>query len=130
MKYITLTLSLALATLLSTGVNAQDTPTPTPASVVSASAVDTNWPDPEKASWKGGSVPTLQALAAVRQGLSKDRVRSLIGVPHFNTGLWGVTRWDYLFDINGKACQYRVDFEDGLSKSMEWRTAECSALLS
>ena len=88
------------------------------------------WPDSEKASWTTGSVPTLQELAAVRPALSKDQVRALIGVPHFGEGFWGVTRWTYLFDINGRACQFRVDFEDGRSKDLAWRTAECAALLN
>lgn len=88
-----------------------------------------SWPDPGSSTAGTGTVPTLQALSALRPGITKQAVRTLMGTPHFSEGFFGVSEWNYLFDINGKACQFRVNFEQEKTKSFTWRTQECASLL-
>ena len=85
-----------------------------------------NWPEVGSATTKTGTTPTLQSLAALeRPGLSKQAVRQLVGSPHFSEGFFNVTRWNYLFNFNGKQCNMRIDFENGRSKVTQWQSTEC-----
>lgn len=66
-------------------------------------------------------------------GLTKDQIRSLLGNPHFNEGIFGNHQWNYMLDIRvpssvgGQAyvrCQLRVDYDNQIAKQLHWRGEE------
>lgn len=96
-----------------------------------------DFPSPESAKWTQGSYPNVADLRIVRNGIGRDHVRELIGVPHFNAGIFGTQDWDYLFHFHtGKTgqvmtCQYKVRFTDDRRVAGNyWKTPECAALVN
>lgn len=76
-------------------------------------------------------------LALITNGMTKLQVRTLLGVPHFGEGLFGVRRWNYLFNFytgNGNdfvTCQFQVRFDNDVRVSGSWiRYEECGAWLN
>lgn len=57
------------------------------------------FPDPGKASVKGGTFPAVADLRNVAPGMTKDQLYQMFGRPHFNEGVFGVREWDYLFNF-------------------------------
>lgn len=97
------------------------------------------WPAPDDVTpiHEGGTWPSLASLRQIRSGMNKHQIKTLIGAPHFNEGVWGVREWDYLFHLpdpdTGKArvCQYKVLFdEDELARSFYWKPQSCAGLLN
>ena len=74
-------------------------------------------------------------LARVVPGIKKRDVYALIGTPHFNEGLFGVRRWNYVLYLYAPeikhyaTCQYQVQF-DGHSRvsATYWNTHACENL--
>jgi OOP family OmpA-OmpF porin len=95
------------------------------------------FPAPESAKWTQGSYPNVADLRIVRTGIGRDHVRELIGVPHFDAGMFGTRDWDYLFHFHaGKGgqvltCQYKVRFnEERRVSGNYWKTTECAAFVN
>ncbi len=94
------------------------------------------FPDPARAYPAGGSYVNLDNLRQYADGMNKDQLQTLLGTPHFNEGMWGVGRWNYLFNFRrsvGAApiqCQFQVRFDAGGNASGHaWKPDSCAALL-
>ncbi len=93
-------------------------------------ALDGNWYD-------GGRFIEPNSILRIREGQSKDQVRQLIGNPHFSEGFFGVSEWNYVFNLYTEevggdyiTCQYQVAFDDDMVlESTRWRDAQCPELL-
>ena len=77
----------------------------------------------------------LQRIYHLENGLNKDQVRALIGNPHFNEGIFGAKKWNYVMDIYlpqrqaYQRCQLRIDFDQqSLAKAYYWKQQECHEL--
>ena len=96
------------------------------------------FPDLDKNWYDDGSFVEPERILQVRENLSKDQVRELVGNPHFSEGFFGVREWNYVFNLyTGEsegdyiACQYQVTFDDDMRvDSTRWRDAQCPALLT
>lgn len=94
------------------------------------------WPSIENNGWQPeGSVPNLENLAKVQQGLSKEQVYGLIGRPHFAEGMVGVREWDYVLNLSPKGgeqarvCQYKLLFDKRMKvASVIWRQESCAEI--
>lgn len=96
-----------------------------------------DFPPPSSAVWPQGAPADVGRLAQMRQGLGKDAVRELLGVPHFRAGLAGVREWNYLLNFREgsgsgeRRCQYMVRFNrDILVNGLFWRDSDCALLAS
>ena len=96
-----------------------------------------DFPSIDSAKWQQGSFASVEALRAMRTGMGKDQVRTLLGWPHFSEGLFGVREWNYIFHFRTGAgpefvtCQYMVRFNaDVLSNGMYWKNPACAALVN
>lgn len=94
------------------------------------------FPDPARATMKGGMFVDLDNLRLFARGMSKGQLYSLLGTPHFNEGMWGVREWNYLFNFrsnpNGDffTCQFQVQFDGkGIAQAGYWKPQECAALV-
>lgn len=92
------------------------------------------FPDERNIVQKGGSVPNLDNLRMLGQGLSKDQLRGLVGGPHFREG-FAAREWDYLFQLRTAgsepmACRLKVVFDqDALARTLLWAPAQCAQTL-
>lgn len=110
----------------------------TVATAVRGTVGDVPFPDRERSYLSKGDFVDLENLRQVRPGLSKDQVRRLLGNPHFKEGLFGVNRWDYIFNFhtgNGDdyiTCQYQVRYDRQdvgyRAESLHWDGPACMAL--
>src|SRR5690606_35378037 len=76
----------------------------------------TEFPDRDRATLRGGSFVNVDNLRQMGKGLSKNQVRNLLGNPQFSEGIAGVSRWNYIFNFRtGEqthvTCQYQVNYE-------------------
>jgi outer membrane protein OmpA-like peptidoglycan-associated protein len=74
-------------------------------------------------------------LALVAPGLKKSEIYTLLDVPHFHEGLFGVHRWNYIINFytgqgdEYRQCQYQVRFGRRYRvESSWWKDAECAQL--
>jgi len=96
------------------------------------------FPDPAHATVPEGIFINLENLRMVAPGMTKDQLHALLGTPHFNEGIFGVRKWNYLFDFRkdeGSAdhftCQYQIEFDkDGRSIRSNWKPESCQAVLA
>lgn len=101
-------------------------------------AADTlvSFPDAGKASLKEGTYPDVADLRRFAPGMSKRQLYALLGTPHFNEGMWGVRRWNYLFNFRTAqgaeyfTCQFQVEFDGkGIAQAGHWKPQACAAVL-
>lgn len=84
-----------------------------------------------------GTFVNLENLRKVAPGVTKDQLYALLGTPHFSEGVFGVRRWNYIFDFrrsdgsnNFFRCQYQVEFgDDGLARAFYWKPEACKSVL-
>lgn len=96
------------------------------------------FPDPAHATVPEGTFINLENLRLVAPGMSKAQLYALLGVPHFNEGVFGVRKWDYLFDFRKEegsgeyfTCQYQIEFDEhGHSRQSHWKPKSCQAVLA
>ena len=74
-------------------------------------------------------------LALVAPGLKKSEIYTLLDVPHFHEGLFGVRRWNYIINFytgqgdEYRQCQYQVRFGRRYRvESSWWKDVECAQL--
>jgi len=89
-----------------------------------------------KDAWTGdGTFPSVEHLKLLAPGMTKDQLYALVGRPHFETGMFNVREWDYLFNFRTDMaaldhvvkCQMKVLFDkDMLSRSYHWSPEACS----
>jgi OOP family OmpA-OmpF porin len=95
------------------------------------------FPNPAKASRPEGTFVNLENLRKVEPGLTKDQLYDLLGAPHFNEGVIGVKKWNYIFDFrksNGLTdyfrCQYQIVFDkDHRAQAIYWKPEGCKSEL-
>ncbi len=94
------------------------------------------FPDPAKASIKGGTFPDVADLRNVAPGMTKDQLYQMFGRPHFNEGVLGVREWDYLFNFRSGqgdqyvTCEFKVLFDrQHLAQSFYWKPSSCADLI-
>ena len=125
----------ALAVLVTTAVSfpayADDVLPQTRAQV----APDGTFPPLSHATRRQGVFVPATNIALVAPGLKKSEVYTLLNVPHFNEGLIGVRKWNYIINFyTGHAdefrqCQYQIRYDRHVRvESAWWRDAECVAL--
>lgn len=107
------------------------------ASGISADESRAEFPDLDSAYLKGGTFVDPGAVLRVSEGQNKDQLRSLLDIPHFSEGLFGVRKWNYAFNFYTDTvpegyvtCQYQVHFdENALVEKTYWRNDQCADLL-
>ena len=74
-------------------------------------------------------------LALVTRGMKKSEIYTLLDVPHFQEGLFGVRRWNYIINFytgqsdEYRQCQYQVRFDRRYRvESTWWKGADCAQL--
>jgi len=95
------------------------------------------FPDPSKAIRPKGSFVNLENLEKVEPGMTKDQLYDLLGAPHFNEGVVGVKKWNYIFDFRKasgiaeySSCQYQVVFDDShRAQAVYWKPEACKSVL-
>lgn len=95
------------------------------------STADPVFPDPASARPQYGVWPNLDNLRTVRTGMSKTQMYLLLGVPHYQEGIFGVREWDYLLRLSvaggEQTCQYKVLFDrNGLTSEFHWKPEACA----
>ena len=78
----------------------------------------------------------LEQIQHLDVGLNKDQIRALLGNPHFNEGIFGSKKWNYVLDVyvperqTYQRCQLRIDFDQqALAKAYYWKQQECHDLI-
>ena len=102
-----------------------------------AGAGAVEFPDPARATMPEGSFVNVENLRKLAPGLTKPQLYALLGAPHFNEGVFGVRRWNYVFDFrkaDGSGdfirCQFQVEFgKDYTAAGYHWQPESCKALL-
>lgn len=95
------------------------------------------FPDPAHASRPEGTFVNLENLRNVAPGMTKDQLYALLGAPHFHEGVFGVRKWNYIFDFRKPGegdtffrCQYQVAFDkDHLASGFYWKPEACKSVL-
>lgn len=94
------------------------------------------FPDVSKANPAGGAYVNLDDLRQYNEGMSKQQLYRLLGTPHFNEGMWGVRKWNYVFNLRPAlgaqplTCQFQVHFDAaGMATGHAWQPTSCGALL-
>lgn len=93
------------------------------------------WPAVDRVTFDNGqgTFPSLDHLALITEGMTKDQLYHLLGRPHFDEGFFAVREWDYLFHFHtpgmGKngvsTCQFKVLYDrDMLTRDRYWRAVE------
>lgn len=80
-----------------------------------------------------GTFPTVDELAQVKAGMTKDQFYKLLGRPHFNEGMFNVREWDYVFHFhtpgegtdNVTTCQFKIVYDKHkYARSFFWKAAD------
>lgn len=94
------------------------------------------FPDLDRATRKAGAFVAPANVLRVVPGLTKEQVYTLLDVPHFTEGLFGVKTWNYILNFytgEDKAsvrCQFQVHFgAHGLVDGVYWREQSCADLV-
>jgi OmpA-OmpF porin, OOP family len=94
------------------------------------------FPDPSRSWVSEGDFVNLENLRKVVPGLTKDQLYYLINRPHFTEGLFGVDKWNYLFNfrtgVNNEyvTCQYQIHFDKNRQvTSTYWKEPGCARFL-
>ncbi|WP_439412554.1 OmpA family protein [Enterobacter ludwigii] len=83
------------------------------------------FPEIQSAVRGDGTYISFEEIAKVKPGMTKHNIYELVGVPHFNEGVFGVKEWDYILHIgtasgNEITCQYKVLFDSRLRVGSTW----------
>jgi OOP family OmpA-OmpF porin len=95
-----------------------------------------SFPAPAHATMPEGIFVNIDNLRNVAPGMTKGQLYNLLGAPHFSEGVFGVRKWDYIFDFrrqNGDqfSCQYQVDFDkDDRARDFHWKPESCKSVLA
>lgn len=101
-------------------------------------AVDSNivFPAIGKASRKEGVFVAPRNIAMVTPGMTKRQIYTLLDVPHFHEGLFGVRRWNYILNFYAgkgdevRPCQYQIQFDRRARVERTYfKDRECAGLL-
>ena len=131
MKKLSSCCAMIAALVISLPLHAEDT---LPASRSQVSP-EREYPSPVSATRPQGVFVPAKHIAMVAPGMKKSEVYTLLDVPHFHEGLFGVRRWNYLLNFytgNGdefRQCQYQVSYDkNSRVEGAFWRDGECASL--
>jgi OmpA-OmpF porin, OOP family len=104
--------------------------------IVADQASNVVFPEIPKAWFSEGDFVNVENLRKVAPGLTKDELYYLLKPPHFSEGLYGVRKWNYIFNFrtgNGGdyvTCQYQIHFDkDYKVSSTYWKDQACANFL-
>lgn len=132
-------LALVLLSLSAVALHASDVGLPAAKVPVQGVVGSTEFPDVARAWLHGGDFVNVDNLRQVGRGMSKNQIRALLGNPHFNEGIAGVARWDYVFNFRTGmdshiTCQYQINYEREskryLVDSIHWDGPACLEVLN
>lgn len=96
---------------------------------------DIEFPAIARATRPQGAFISARNIAFVAPGLRKSEVYTLLDVPHFSEGLFGVRRWNYILNFytgtgnEYRQCQYQIRFDKHYRvEATWWREAPCADL--
>lgn len=103
----------------------------------SAGPEEVSFPDPSHSIVPEGMFVNLENLRKVAPGMTKEQLYGLLGTPQFNEGVFGVHRWNYIFNFrksdgsgNYFSCQYQIVFDkQHLAEQFYWKPEACKAVL-
>ncbi len=94
------------------------------------------FPEIKRATRPRGAFVRPRNVVMVTPGMTKGQLYTLLDVPHFSEGLFGVKRWNYIFNFytgqndEYRVCQYQVRFDrDYRVSGTWWRDAACAELV-
>jgi len=97
---------------------------------------ENDFPSIKRATRPQGVFVPAKHVAMVAPGLKKSEVYTLLDVPHFKEGLFGVRKWNYILNFyNGKGdefrqCQYQIRYDNKARvESTWWKGEACAALV-
>jgi len=94
------------------------------------------FPDPAHATMPEGVFVNVENLRKLAPGMTKHQLYDLLGAPHFNEGVFGVRRWNYIFafrqtDGGAIKCQFQVQFDKShFAQAFYWKPEACKNLLA
>lgn len=96
-----------------------------------------SFPDPSHATMPEGIFVNMENLRKIAPGMTKDQLHNLLGTPHFNEGVFGVRKWNYILDFrkadgsgNYFSCQYQIHFDhSGHAENFYWKPDSCKSVL-
>lgn len=102
------------------------------------SSGEVSFPDPSHATMPEGIFVNIEDLRKVAPGVTKGQLYNLLGTPHFSEGVFGVRKWNYIFDFRKSdgsgdyfSCQYQVEFDkSGHAKDFHWKPESCKSVLA
>lgn len=125
--------SVTIALGLPVAIHAQEgIPTP-----LAAADPAIEFPNPKHATRPRGAFVRPQNVAMVTEGMTKGQIYTLLDVPHFSEGLFGVKRWNYILNFytgsgaEYRSCQFQIRF-DGKARvaGRWWQDQECANLFA
>ena len=105
------------------------------ASPMDGDGAGVHFPDPARAMVPEGIFVNIENLRKIEPGMTKEQLYNLLGAPHFSEGVFGVRKWNYVFDFrrtNGEyfRCQYQIVFDrHAHAKEFYWQPASCRTVL-
>lgn len=123
-------LAIAIAALLLTAGCRSDAPRETQAATTPG---EVTFPAMSKAIDPDGVFVNPDNVRQVAPGMTKTQLYALLGVPHFDEGVFGVTKWNYIFNFRKTAgdsdysqCQYQVTFDKKhRAEAVHWKPESC-----
>ena len=94
------------------------------------------FPEVNQATRREGAFVSPHHVLMVTDGMTKKQIYTLLDLPHFTEGMFGVKRWNYILNFytgqnsEYKSCQYQIQFDQKYRVSgTYWRDAECASLV-
>lgn len=87
---------------------------------------------------KEGAFVNVDNLRSVGVGMTKTQLYELLGAPHFNEGVFGVRKWNYIFDFRDAdasggyhTCQFQVAFDrKSIAQAFYWKPETCKSVMN
>jgi OmpA-OmpF porin, OOP family len=96
---------------------------------------DMDWPELNKATRKKGAFVPAANVIKITPGMTKKQIYTLLDVPHFTEGLFGVRKWNYILNFytgtgdEYVTCQYQIRYDSDVRvESTYWQTQSCADL--
>jgi OOP family OmpA-OmpF porin len=132
-KWFKLTLTTFASMPIASGVLAGDVE---PAYRAAVNA-DLEWPKMDEATRKKGAFVPIANVVKIAPGMTKNQIYTLLDVPHFSEGLFGVKKWNYILNFytgTGSefvSCQYHIRYDrDYRVEATYWQSQQCADLVT